>query len=133
MYYVTYSLGTGGHARMIAQQTTLAIGTAFLLLAVAACRQSDPPKLSYPATKKGDVVDDYFGTKIVDPYRWMESLDSAEVAQWVAAQNKVTFEYLDKLPLLEHFKQRITELWNDRKASGPVLEGLRQFYVKTYE
>ena len=70
---------------MIAQQTTLAIGAALLLLAVTACRHSDPPKLSYPESKKTDVVDDYFGTKVSDPYRWMESLDSTDVAAWVGA------------------------------------------------
>ena len=84
---------------MIAQDTTLAIGTALLLLAVTACRQSDPPKLSYPETKKIDIVDDYFGTKVADPYRWMESLDSTDVAVWVAAQNKVTEAHLASLPL----------------------------------
>src|SRR5438445_4036533 len=109
-------LSRGGHTRMIAHETTLAIGTAFLLLAVTACRQSDPPRVSYPETKKIDVVDDYFGTQVTDPYRWMESLDSPEVAAWVAAQNQVTSEYLGKLPLREHFKQRITELWNYPKV-----------------
>ena len=115
---------------MIAQDTTLAIGTALLLLAVTACRQSDPPKLSYPETKKIDVVDDYFGTKVADPYRWMESLDSTDVAAWVAAQNKVTSEYLGKLPLREHFKQRITELWNYPKVGIPVRDGGRYFFQK---
>src|SRR6266850_3870417 len=115
---------------MIPQQTTLALGTAFLLLAIAACRQSDPPKLSYPETKKINVVDDYFGTKVEDPYRWMESLDSADVAAWVAAQNQVTSEYLGRLPLREHFKQRITELWNYPKVSIPVRDGGRYFFQK---
>ena len=115
---------------MMIERGIIVVATSLLLLALAACRQDTPPKVSYPETKKGDVVDDYFGTKIVDPYRWMESLDSAEVAQWVAAQNKVTFEYLDKLPLREHFKQRITELWNYPKVSVPVREGARYFYLK---
>jgi len=115
---------------MMIERGIIVVATSLLLLALAACRQDTPPKISYPETKKGDVVDDYFGTKIADPYRWMESLDSGEVAQWVAAQNKVTFEYLDKLPLREHFKQRITELWNYPKVSVPVREGARYFYLK---
>jgi len=115
---------------MIIERGIIVVATSLLLLALAACRQDTPPKVSYPETKKGDVVDDYFGTKIADPYRWMESLDSAEVAQWVAAQNKVTFEYLDNLPLREHLKQRITELWNYPKVSVPVREGARYFYLK---
>ena len=86
--------------------------------------------MTYPATTKGDVVDDYFGTKVPDPYRWMEDLDSQGVADWVAAQNRVTFDYLDKLPMRERFKQRITELWDYPKVGLPVREGGRYFYQK---
>src|SRR2546427_13301279 len=93
---------------MIAQDTTLAIGTALLLLAVTACRQSDPPKLSYPETKKIDIVDDYFGTKVADPYRWVESLYSTDFAGWVGAQKKVASENLGKLALREDFKQPLS-------------------------
>src|SRR5437868_12979307 len=115
---------------MIAHHTTLAIGTVWLLLAVTACRQSDPPKVSYLQTKKTDVVDDYFGTKVADPYRWMESLDSPEVAAWVAAQNQVTEKYLAQLPLRQHFKQRITQLWDYPKVTLPHREAGRYFYHK---
>ncbi|MEM2988121.1 MAG: S9 family peptidase, partial [Candidatus Bathyarchaeia archaeon] len=54
--------------------------------------------LSYPATKKVDVIDDYFGIKIADPYRWLEDDNSEETKQWVDEQNKVTFGYLEKIP-----------------------------------
>jgi len=102
------------------QTAALTVSLSLLILTIAGCRQEDPPpKLSYPETKKGEVVDDYFGTKMPDPYRWMEELDSPEVAAWVKAQNQLTFEYLDKLPLRERFKQRITELWNYPKVSIP--------------
>src|SRR5579864_8547163 len=94
------------------------------------CRQTAAPAPSYPATKKGDVVDDYAGTKVADPYRWMEDLDSKDVADWVAAENRVTFDYLGKLPMRQHFKQRITELWNYPKVSVPVREGGRYFFQK---
>ena len=67
-------------------------------------------KLTYPPTPKGDHIDDYFGTKVADPYRWMEDLDSKEVADWVAAQNKVTFAYLEQLPIRGYFNARITKL-----------------------
>jgi len=86
--------------------------------------------MHYPATAKDDIVDDYFGTKVPAPYQWMEDLDSPKVADWVAAQNKVTFDYLAKLPLREHFKKRITELWDYPKVSIPVREGGRYFYSK---
>src|ERR1043166_6482614 len=62
-------------------------------------------QFSYPTPRKSDVVDDYFGTKVPDPYRWMEELDSKELSEWVAAENKLTFDYLERLPLREHFRQ----------------------------
>ena len=87
-------------------------------------------KVTYPSTPKGDVVEDYFGTKIAHPYRWMEDLDSKAVADWVAAQNQVTFDYLAKLPMREHFVKRITGLWDYPRVSIPVREGGRYFYAK---
>jgi prolyl oligopeptidase len=84
----------------------------------------------YPPTARGAVVDDYFGTKVADPYRWMEALDSRDVADWVAAQNKVTFDYLDRLPLRETFRKRITELWNYPRVGVPVHEGDRYFFER---
>jgi prolyl oligopeptidase len=101
------------------------------IIAIAACsRQSTFTKVSYPTTSKDDIVDDYFGTKVPAPYQWMEDLDSKQVADWIAAQNKVTFDYLAKLPLREHFGKRITELWDYPKVSIPVREGGRYFYSK---
>ena len=113
---------------MNAKQNILAAGVS--LMVASACRQASLPKVSYPETQKGDVVEDYFGTKVPDPYRWMEDLDSKPVADWIAAENKVTFDYLAKLPMREHFKQRITELWDYPKVSIPVREGGRYFYSK---
>ena len=65
---------------------------------------------SSPQPRKGDVVDNYFGTKVADPYRWMEDLNSPEVKQWIDAENAVTFGYLDALPQRDALKTRITEL-----------------------
>ena len=101
----------------------------FMLLGSIATMAISQP-LDYPKPKKGDVVDDYFGTKVADPYRWMEDLDSKAVADWVASQNKVTFAYLAKLPMREHFRNRITQLWDYPKVSIPVHEGGRYFYAK---
>src|SRR6202158_951116 len=86
---------------------------AMLFLAtLAACQQTARPTLSYPATKKGDVVDDSSGTKVADPYRWMEDLDSKDDAGWVAAENRWSFDYLGRLPMGQHLKQRIIEVWD---------------------
>ena len=110
------------------KQRTLA--AALWLVILSACRNDSLPRVAYPATSKGDVVEDYFGTKVADPYRWMEDLDSKQVADWVAAENQVTFDYLGKLPMREHFQKRITELWDYPKVSVPVRAGGRYFYTK---
>ena len=81
-----------------------------------------PAALTYPATRAGDVVDDYFGRKVADPYRWLEDLDSADTAAWVTAQNKVTFGYLDSLPQREAIRKRLTELWDYQRTGVPALE-----------
>ena len=87
-------------------------------------------RLEYPVSKKGDVVDDYHGTAIADPFRWMEELGSSDTKAWIAAQNRLTSSYLEKLPHREMLKKRITELWDYPKVSLPVREGGRLFYRK---
>jgi prolyl oligopeptidase len=84
--------------------------------------------LTYPQTRKGDVVDDHFGTKVADPYRWMEDLNAPEVKQWVDAENAVTFKYLEALPQRDALKKRITELWNYPKVTPPRYAGRHWFY-----
>ncbi|HYX27435.1 MAG TPA: prolyl oligopeptidase family serine peptidase [Pyrinomonadaceae bacterium] len=79
--------------------------------------------LKYPETKKGEVVDDFFGTKVPDPYRWLEDNDSPEVAAWVEAQNKVTFAYLDQIPYRAQLKDRLMKLYNYPKYSSPIRRG----------
>jgi prolyl oligopeptidase len=82
-----------------------------------------PARLTYPETKKSDVVEDYFGTKVPDPYRWLENNDSAEVANWVGAENKVTFAYLDQIPYRSAVKDRLTKLFNYPKIGAPTRRG----------
>jgi prolyl oligopeptidase len=100
--------------------------------AAVACfaAQAQGQKLSYPEARKGDVVDDYHGTKIADPYRWMEDIDAREVTEWVRAQNRLASGYLERLPLREHFRKRITELWNYPETGLPFREAGRLFYSK---
>jgi len=69
-------------------------------------------KLTYPEAQRVDVVDDYFGTKVADPYRGFEQLDSEQTRQWVDAENKLTRPILEKLPMREWVKQRLTQLWS---------------------
>jgi prolyl oligopeptidase len=81
------------------------------------------PPIKYPETKKVEVVEDYFGTKVADPYRWLENNDSPEVAAWVEAQNKVTFAYLDQIPYRNAMKERLTKLYNYPKIGAPSRRG----------
>jgi prolyl oligopeptidase len=87
-------------------------------------------KLTYPETKKSDQVDDYFGTKVPDPYRWLEDENSAETKAWVEAQNKVTFAYLDTIAYREKLKARITQLVNYPRISAPFHRGDTYFFTK---
>jgi prolyl oligopeptidase len=85
---------------------------------------------AYPPTRKGDIVDYYGTTRVADPYRWLEDLDSEEVAAWVAAQNAVTHAHLSALPGRAHFQRRLTELWDYARTSVPVIEHGRLFYSR---
>jgi prolyl oligopeptidase len=86
--------------------------------------------LRYPESRKGDVVDQYGSVRVADPYRWLENLDSPEVARWVAEQNAVTQAYLETLPLRNHFLRRLTALWDYPRTSLPAIENGRLFYAK---
>ncbi|WP_228445353.1 prolyl oligopeptidase family serine peptidase [Thalassotalea sp. HSM 43] len=87
-------------------------------------------KLVYPETRQGDVVDEYFGVKVADPYRWLEDDRSEETGAWVKAQNKVTFDYLEQIPYRAQLKQRLQELWNYEKVGVPYTEGEYQYFYK---
>ncbi len=86
--------------------------------------------LEYPETQKVDTVDNYFGTEVNDPYRWLEDDMSDETAAWVKAQNEVTFGYLDQIPFRKDINNRLTELWNYEKVSAPFIEGDYTYYYK---
>ncbi len=98
-----------------------------LLIAIAmGCSQR--ATFNYPETAKGDVVDNYHGTEVPDPYRWLEDDMSEETAAWVEAQNEVTFAYLESIPFRDALKERMTEIWNYPKMSTPFKEGDLYFY-----
>ena len=81
--------------------------------------------MTYPHTKAVDQVDDYHGTKVADPYRWLEDdvRKSPAVAEWVEAENKVTFAFLEQIPERDAIKKRLTDLWNYEKFSAPFKVG----------
>ncbi|MBU0641565.1 MAG: prolyl oligopeptidase family serine peptidase [Planctomycetes bacterium] len=92
-------------------------------------RVSDAP-FKYPQAKKVDVVDDCHGTKVADPYRWMENLDSPEIKAWIEAENKITFGYLEAIPQREQIRKRLTRLWDYEKYGTPARHGGRYFFSK---
>ncbi|PTL79327.1 prolyl oligopeptidase family protein [Vitiosangium sp. GDMCC 1.1324] len=96
--------------------------------ATSASASQAPVRLAYPVAQKQDVVDDYHGTKVADPYRWLENPDSPESRQWIDAENKLTFDYLEKIPARARIKQRMTELWDYEKYGMPWREGSRYFF-----
>ena len=85
-------------------------------------------KIQYPITKKSDVVEEYHGTKVPDPYRWLEDLDANETIAWVAGQNRLTESYLSQQPVRQHLRRRIQRLWNFKKTNLPIIEDGRLFY-----
>jgi prolyl oligopeptidase len=103
-----------------------AAAVAALLATAALAAQS----LQYPATTRVDHVDTYHGVKVPDPYRWLEDDNSAETAAWVAAQNQVTFGYLDKIPYRDALTSRLLELNDYEKYSSPSRKGPYVFFSK---
>jgi prolyl oligopeptidase len=87
-------------------------------------------KMQYPTTKKGQVTDTYFDTKVVDPYRWLEDDRSEETGSWVKEQNRLTYDYLSKIPYRDALKSRLEKLWNYEKISAPFKEGNYTYYYK---
>ena len=104
---------------------------AFLsLLALSFMISCSEKPILYPPTKKGDVKETYFGTEVEDPYRWLEDDNSAETAEWVKTENKLTFGYLEKLPYRDQIKTRLTELWDYPKYGTPFKEAGKFFFFK---
>jgi prolyl oligopeptidase len=108
-------------------RTFAAVMTALLITAAAV-----GAPIEYPKTKKVEQVDDYHGTKVADPYRWLETdvRTSKDVADWVAAENKVTFDYLGTIPEREPIRKQLTTLWNYEKFSTPFKRGGHYFFSK---
>ena len=92
--------------------------------------QQTMKQIKYPDTKKGNVIDDYFGIKINDPYQWLENDTAADVNAWVDQQNKLTQDYLAQIPFRDKIKTRLTEIWNYPKYSSPFKEGDYYYFFK---
>jgi prolyl oligopeptidase len=87
-------------------------------------------QMKYPDTKKVDQEDNYFGTIVKDPYRWLEDDNSAETKAWVTKENKVTEDYLSKISFRQQIKERLKEMWNYPKYGVPFKEGDYYYFYK---
>ncbi|MBU0765578.1 MAG: prolyl oligopeptidase family serine peptidase [Bacteroidetes bacterium] len=105
---------------------------AILTIITLACNngQKTGTGMDYPVTAKDSTIDEYFGVNVPDPYRWMENDTASEVRQWVEAQNKVTFAFLESIPFRDTLKSRLTAVWDYEKQSAPFREGNRWFYYR---
>jgi len=96
----------------------------------AAVNAQSPAQLLYPATAKGTQVDDYHGTSVADPYRWLENTDSPETKAWVETENKFTSSYLGAIQQRAAIRDRLTKLWDYPKYFAPRKTGDRLFYFE---
>lgn len=101
-----------------------------LLLCYMCKNQEERPELIYPETREDSVEDNYFGTIVPDPYRWLEDDRSEETEAWVTAQNEVTFGYLDEIPSRQKISARLSEIWNYERYGTPNKEGDNYFFYK---
>ena len=110
---------------------TLARTPALLLLALAGTAASaQAQRLAYPQARTVEQFDDYHGTRVADPYRWLEDTDAPETRAWIEAQNRVTQQYLSTIPQRAAIHRRLTELWNYPRWSSPTRRGTRYFYFQ---
>lgn len=99
------------------------------LVVCAVGMQTQAQSFEYPPAHREIVVDDFFGVKIADPYRWLEDEDSADTQAWIKAENKLTFDYLDSLPMRDKLVERMTKLFNFERYGIPFEEGGKYFYT----
>ena len=113
------------------KKTMLMLSTGVLLFACSPREpKREPIAVTYPETKTVEQVDEYFGTQVSDPYRWLEDDRSAETEAWVEAQNKVTFDYLAKIPFRDALKQQLTDLADYEKYGSPFKKNGKYYFFK---
>ncbi len=105
-------------------------GSLLLTSMFAGAVPSHAQTLQYPAARKSDVVDDYHGTRVPDPYRWLEDPDSPESRAWIEAENQLTSAYLAAIPARATIRERLTKVWNYPKYGAPFRKARRYFFFK---
>ncbi len=131
MKRTTVLLLAGGLTAMSACKSTQTETTSVNTETTAATEATTPAAttLAYPETKKVDHTDDYHGTKVADPYRWLET-HNEEVDEWIKKQNEVTFDYLNDIEFRDKIKNRLTQIWNYPKYGAPFEEGGKYYFFK---
>src|SRR6187455_1549980 len=94
------------------------------------CSLGAHAQIKYPETNKTEIVDIYNGVKVIDPYRWLEDDNSEQTKKWVEEENKVTFDYLARIPFRERVKKRLEQLWNYPKYSSPFKKQDYYYFFK---
>ncbi len=89
-----------------------------------------PPPPAYPATERDSTVDDYFGTMVADPYRWLEQMDSPATVAWVTMQRRLTDDYLARLRERQSIARRLGELWNHSRTDVPWREAGKLYFTE---
>ena len=120
---------TSGNMR-VATTCLLAVTGLGLMHWIGGCAASSRQAFDYPEARRCDQVDTFHGVEVVDPYRWMEDLDSEETRAWIKAQNEITFDYLDDIPERDWIRERITQLYNYERFGIPRKRGNRYFFNK---
>ena len=109
---------------------SLYVSAVGLVLVAVGLRAQNAHPFTYPHAPAGTQVDDYFGTKVADPFRELENADSEPTRTWIDAENKLTLDYLAPIPERKRINERLTALWNYEKYSVPFHEGGRYFLSK---
>ena len=102
----------------------------YLSIAICTATMNAQSKLNYPQTTKTSQTDNYFGTEVADPYRWLEDDKSVDTESWVKNQNSVTNQFLSKIGFRDALKARMTEMWNYEKQTAPFKEGDFTYFYK---
>ena len=112
------------------ERFALGVMTTTLMACAGEDDQFKKIKLEYPETKKTTHIDEYWGDKVEDPYRWLEDDHAADTKAWVIAQNEVSFGYLEQIPFRDKIRERLEEVWDYEKVSAPFDHGEYTYYYK---
>ncbi len=110
----------------MSRSSPMTLFVAFLAAGWASAQEG----IVYPEARRSDHVDEYHGTKVPDPYRWLEDPDSPETRKWIEAENALSSSFLEAIPQRKAILDRLTKLWNYERYGVPSRKGGRYFFTK---